>query len=436
MKTVPRSVRVVTQKQAAQLADLPEEMSLALADIAAVAREGLLAMSVAAGMAVMQTMFEAEVTGAAGVKGKHNPERTAVRHGTEKGTVTLGGRRVEVTRPRARTLDGHEVPLQAYSQFAADDLLSQVVLERMLAGVATRRHARIGEPIGKAVLEAASSTGRSAVSRRFVKETETALADLLARDLTQEKIKVLMLDGEHMAGRCVIVALGITADGRKLPIGLWDGATENKAVVRSMLADLVSRGLSAEDGLLVVMDGAKALSAAVNEVFGGLAAVQRCTVHKRRNVADHLPDREKAWVDAKLVKAFNHPDPDLGLRNAKHLAGLLDKAHPGAASSLREGLEEMFTVSRLGIDGRLAKTLVTSNPIESMISIARTTNRNVTRWRDGHMVLRWTAAGMLNAERSFRRIKGYKQMPQLVEALHRHAHPDTASSTQTVGAAA
>lgn len=436
MKTVPRNVRVVTQDQAARAADLPEEVSLALADIVAVAREGLLAMSVAAGMAVMQTMFEAEITAAAGPKGKHNPDRAAVRHGTEKGSVTLGGRRVEVTRPRARTVDGHEVPLQAYAQFAADDLLSQVVLERMLAGVATRRHARIAEPIGTAVLDSSSSTGRSAVSRRFVKETETALTELLARDLTEAKIKVLMLDGEHMAGRCVIVALGITADGSKLPVGLWDGATENKTVVRAMLADLVSRGLSAEDGLLVVIDGAKALRAGVQEVFGDLAAVQRCTLHKRRNVADHLPDKEKAWVDAKLVRAFNHPDPELGLRNAKHLAGLLDKAHPGAANSLREGLEEMFTVSRLGIDGRLAKTLVTSNPVESMISIARTTNRNVTRWRDGHMVLRWTAAGMLNAERSFRRIKGYKQMPQLVEALHRHAHPETASRTETVGAAA
>jgi putative transposase len=436
MKTVPRNVHVVTQDQAAQLADLPGEISLALADIAVVAREGLLAMSVAAGMAVMQTMFEAEIAAVAGARGKHNPDREAVRHGTGKGSVTLGGRRVEVTRPRARTVDGREVPLPAYSEFAADDLLSQVVLERMLAGVATRRHARIAEPLGKAVLESATSTGRSAVSRRFIKETETALADLLARDLTEAKIKVLMLDGEYMAGRCVIVALAITANGSKLPVGLWDGPTENKAVVRSMLADLVSRGLSADDGLLVVIDGAKALRAGVQEVFGDLAAVQRCTLHKRRNVADHLPDKEKAWVDAKLVKAFNHPDPDLGLRNAKHLAGLLDKAHPGAANSLREGLEEMFTVSRLGIDGRLAKTLVTSNPVESMISIARTTNRNVTRWRDGHMVLRWTAAGMLNAERSFRRIKGYKQMPQLVEALHRHAHPETVSGTETVGAAA
>ena len=222
------------------------------------------------------------------------------------------------------------------------------------------------------------------------------------------------------------------ADGTKVPVGLWDGATENKTVVRALLADLVGRGLDFDDGLLVVIDGAKALSAAVREVFGDKALIQRCTLHKRRNIADHLPDKEKAWVDAKLVKAFNHPDPDAGLRNAKSLATQLQKSHPRAAASLREGLEEMFTVSRLGLDGRLAKTLTTSNPIESMISIAKATNRNVTRWRDGQMVLRWTAAGMLNAERSFRRIKGYKQMPQLVAALKRHAHP----GTERIGAAA
>ena len=234
----------------------------------------------------------------------------------------------------------------------------------------------------------------------------------------------------------MVVALAITADGTKKPVGLWDGSTENKTVVRSLLADLVERGLNFDDGLLVVLDGAKALSAAVREVFGDKALVQRCTLHKRRNVADHLPDKDKAWVDAKLAKAFCHPDPDQGLRNAKHLAGQLDKSYPGAAASLREGLDEMFTVARLGIDGRLATTLRTSNPVESMISIARTTNRNVTRWRDGQMVLRWTAAGMLNAERSFRRVKGYKQMPQLVKALHRQAHPDTTERAETVAAAA
>src|SRR5215207_7320514 len=436
MKTVP-TVRVAAQADTADVPDLSDEVRLALTDIAGAAREGLLAMSVAAGFAVMQTMFEAEITAVAGPKGRHDPDRVAVRHGTGRGSVTLGGRRVPVRRPRARTTDGHEVPLAAYEHFAAEDLLSQVVLERMLAGIATRRHTRAAEPVGEQVEATAKSTSRSAISRRFVRQTETALGELMARDLTGAGITVLMLDGEHLAERCVVVALAITADGTKVPVGLWDGSTENKTVVRSLLADLVERGLDAADGLLVVIDGAKALAAAVREVFGANAAIQRCTLHKRRNVAEHLPDKEKAWVDAKLVKAFGHPDPEQGLRNAKHLAGLLEKSYPSAAASLREGLEEMFTVARLAIDGRLARTLTTSNPIESMISIARTTNRNVTRWRDGHMVLRWTAAGMLNAERSFRRIKGYKQMPQLVAALHRHAHPEAAAaSTETVSTAA
>jgi putative transposase len=431
VKTVP-TVRLADTTDVAALPDLPEEIRLAMTDIAGAAREGLLAMSVAAGMAVMQALFEAEIAEVAGPKGKHDLNRAAVRHGAGTGSVTLGGRRVPVDRPRARTVDGHEVPLTSYTHFAADDLLTRVVMERMLAGVATRRHSRVAEPVGTVVDKEAKSTSRSAISRRFVKQTETALAELMARDLTGEDIKVLLLDGEHMAERCVVAALAITADGTKKPVGLWDGSTENKTVVRSLLADLVERGLTVDDGLLVVIDGAKALAAAVREVFGAKAAIQRCTLHKRRNVADHLPDKEQAWVDAKLVKAFAHADPDTGLANAKSLAAQLEKNYPSAASSLREGLEEMFTVARLGIDGRLAKTLTTSNPIESMISIARTTNRNVTRWRDGQMVLRWTAAGMLNAERSFRRIKGYKQMPQLVDALRRHANPDT----EPVGAAA
>jgi putative transposase len=431
MKTVP-TVRLADTTDAAALPDLPEEVRLAMADVAGAAREGLMALSVAAGMAVMAAMFEAEIATVCGPKGKHDAGRAAVRHGAGKGSVTLGGRRVPVQRPRARTVDGHEAPLASYEHFAAEDVLTQVVMERMLAGVATRRHVRTGEPVGEKVSGTEKSTSKSAISRRFIKQTETALAELMARDLTELDITVLMLDGEHMAERCVVVALAITADGTKVPVGLWDGPTENKTVVRSLLADLVGRGLRFDDGLLVVIDGAKALAAAVREVFGAKAAIQRCTLHKRRNIADYLPDKEKAWVDAKLVKAFNHPDPDTGLRNAKSLAAQLDKNYPGAAASLREGLEEMFTVTRLGIDGRLARTLTTSNPIESMISIARATNRNVTRWRDGQMVLRWTAAGMLNAERSFRRVKGYKQMPQLVAALKEHAHPDT----EPVGTAA
>jgi putative transposase len=440
VRTVP-TLRVVsttdTTDQLRELeADLPAEIRLALADIEVVAREGLLAMSVAAGMAVMQAMFDAEIAAACGPKGRHDPDRTATRHGRETGSVVLGGRRVPVTRPRARTVDGREVPLAAYRLFAGEDQLTQVVMERMLAGLATRRHTAAAEPVGAVVEETASATSRSAISRRFVAQTKTALAELLARDLTGLDIKVLMIDGEHIAEHCCVVALAITADGTKVPVGLWEGSTENKTVARHLLADLVDRGLDATEGLLVVIDGAKALSAAVTAVFGASAAIQRCTVHKRRNVAEHLPETERAWVDAKLVRALHNPDAAAGLRDAKALATALERKHPGAAASLREGLPELFTIARLGITGRLATTLTSSNPIESMISIARATNRNVTRWRDGQMVLRWTAAGMLNAQRSFRRIKGYKQMPQLVAALRRHAHPTTARSTETVGAAA
>ena len=273
MKTVP-TVRLADTTDAVVLPDLPEEIQLAMADIAGAAREGLLAMSVAAGMAVMAAMFEAEIAGVAGLKGKHDPNRAAVRHGHGRGSVTLGGRRVAVDRPRARTLDGHEVPLTSYAHFAAEDMLTQVVTERMLAGVATRRHVRTAEPVGAQVDREAKSTSRSAISRRFVRQTKTALAELMARDLAGEDIKVLMLDGEHLAERCVVVALAITADGTKKPVGLWDGSTENKTVVRALLADLVDRGLAFDDGLLVVLDGAKALSAAVREVFGDKALIQ------------------------------------------------------------------------------------------------------------------------------------------------------------------
>jgi transposase-like protein len=390
MKTVPR-LRVVSSPDSPEciaLPDLSDEVRLALSDITGVAREGLLALSVAAGMAVMATMFDAEITAACGPKGRHNADRSASRHGGGRGSVVLGGRRVPVTRPRARTSDGHEVPLATYDLFAAEDQLTAVVMARMLAGLATRRHSAAAEPVGNEVEAAALATSRSAISRRFVAQTKTALAELLARDLSTLDIKVLMVDGEHIADHCCVVALAITADGTKVPVGLWEGSTENKTVVTHLLADLVSRGLDATDGLLVVIDGAKALSAAVKAVFGANAAIQRCTVHKRRNIAEHLPETERGWVDLKLVRALNNPDAAAGLRDAKALATALERQHPGAAASLREGLEELFTVARLGITGTLAKTLTSSNPIESMISIARTTNRNVTRWRDGQMVLR------------------------------------------------
>ena len=253
MKTVP-TLRLVSKPEApAELDglgvdDLPAEVRLALTDIAGAAREGLLAMSVAAGMAVMRAMFDAEITAVCGPRGKHDPDRAAVRHGAGRGSVVLGGRRVPVTRPRARTVNGGEVPLVAYRLFAAEDQLTAVVMERMLAGLATRRHVAAAEPVGAGVQKQATATSRSAVSRRFIAATKTALADLLARDLTPLNIKVLMVDGEHLAEHLAVVALAITADGTKVPVGLWEGSTENATVVKALLADLVARGLDATNG--------------------------------------------------------------------------------------------------------------------------------------------------------------------------------------------
>jgi putative transposase len=412
-------------EDAAHLAELPDELRLAMTDIISSAKEGLLAMSVVVGLRVMAELLEAELVAKVGPKHTKQPGRAARRHGSAPGSVVLGGRRVPVDRPRARTIDGREVTLDTYAAFATDDLLGQVVLERMLAGLATRRHRAAGEPVGAAVQAEARATSKSAVSRRFVAQTAKALEELLGRDLSDLKVAVLMVDGITVAEHCCVVALAILADGTKLPVGLWLGSTENTTVVTHLLADLVDRGLDASGGLLVVIDGAKALARAVRKVFGQAALIQRCTIHKRRNVSDHLPEVERSRVDAKLARAFADPDPDAGLRAARELARALQGRHPGAAASLREGLEEMFTVHRLGLSQRLAQTLTSTNPVESMISIARTTMRNVKRWKDGQMVCRWTAAGMLNAARSFRRVKGCKDMPTLVIALARHAEEVT-----------
>jgi putative transposase len=418
-------VRLADREDAAHLAELPDELRLAMTDIISSAKEGLLAMSVVVGLRVMAELLEAELVAKVGPKHAKQPGRAARRHGSAPGSVVLGGRRVPVDRPRARTIDGREVTLDTYAAFATDDLLGQVVLERMLAGLATRRHRAAGEPVGAAVQAEARATSKSAVSRRFVAQTAKALEELLGRDLSGLKVAVLMVDGITVAEHCCVVALAILADGTKLPVGLWLGSTENTTVVTHLLADLVDRGLDASGGLLVVIDGAKALARAVRKVFGQAALIQRCTIHKRRNVSDHLPEVERSRVDAKLARAFADPDPDAGLRAARELARALQDRHPGAAASLREGLEEMFTVHRLGLSQRLARTLTSTNPVESMISIARTTMRNVKRWKDGQMVCRWTAAGMLNAARSFRRVKGCKDMPTLVIALARHVEEVT-----------
>ncbi len=243
-----------------RLEGLPDRVRDALGELAGAAKEGLLALSVGVGLGVLSELMEAEVDEVVGPRGKHDLDRVAVRHGHEAGEVTLGGRRVAVERPRARAADGsEEVPLETYRHFAARDALSQVVLERMLAGVSTRRYQRIQEPVGDDVEQAARSTSKSAISREFVARTRETLAELMSRRLDDVRLVVLMIDGICLKERTNVVALGITTDGVKIPLGLWDGSTENATVATALLADLVDRGLDVEQGVLCVLDGSKAL---------------------------------------------------------------------------------------------------------------------------------------------------------------------------------
>ena len=397
---------------------LPERVQEALGQLIGVAREGLLALSVEVGLGVLRELLEAEVDQVVGLKAKHNPERTAVRHGHEDGEVTLGGRRVAVERPRVRTADGEaEVPLATYEHFAGRDQLEGVVLERMLSGVSTRKYRRVQEPVGEAVEQDARSTSKSAVSRTFVQRTRDLLWKLMNRPLADLRLAVMMLDGIELHGRTNIVALGITTEGDKLALGLWEGSTENAAVAGPLLADLVDRGLDVEQGLLFVIDGSKALRKAIRQVFGNDVPVQRCVQHKERNVLDHLPERDRDTVKRRLRQAWQDNDHDIALEQLNTLALELDKPHPGAASSLREGMEETLTVTRLGITGKLKRTLQSTNPCESMISTVRAINRNVKNWSSGEMALRWTAAGMLEAETRFRKVEGYRGLANLAIAI-------------------
>jgi putative transposase len=413
-------MRTVEQEQDARPEHvLPQGVQDALGELAGAAKDGLLALSVGVGLGVLSEMMEAELDEVVGPKHANNAQRTAVRHGHEDGEVTLGGRRVSVKRPRARTAEGeHEVPLATYEYFADRDPLTRVVLEQMLAGVSTRRFTRTREPVGEQVTARERSASKSAVSREFVGRTRAHLEELMSRDLADVRLAALMVDGIELKGHCCIVALGVTTEGVKLPLGLWDGSTENKTVTAHLLADLVDRGLDVQQGVLVVLDGSKALRAAVNDVFGPVP-VQRCIRHKERNVLDHLPERDRPAVKARLRRAWASDNHALALDGLRTLACELEHSHPGAAASLTEGLEETLTLTRLGIRGRLKKTLASTNPIESMIEIIRRTSRNVKRWQSGDMCLRWTAAGMLEAETQFRKIVGYSDLAKLALAVER-----------------
>jgi putative transposase len=430
LETVP--VAQVATTDGALEAGLPAPVQEALGELAGAALEGLMALSVGVGLGVLSELMEHEVDDVVGPKGRHDPDRVAVRHGHEAGEVTLGGRRVAVQRPRVRSADGAgEVPLATYRHFADRDPLTRVVLERMLAGVSTRRYPRTQEPVGEQIEDQARSTSKSAISRTFVARTRETLAELTWRRLDDVRLAVLMLDGIELKGRCNVVALGITTEGVKVALGLWEGSTENATVATALLSDLVDRGLDTSQGVLCVIDGSKALRKAIRAVLGEVP-VQRCIRHKERNVLEHLPERDRPAVKRRLRAAWALEDHRAARDRLTALASELERTHPGAAASLHEGLAETLTLTRLGVTGRLKRTLLSTNPIESMIEVVRRTSRNVKRWHSGEMALRWTAAGMLEAERQFRRIIGYQQLAALAVAVERDltSHTTTTPTTE------
>ena len=398
---------------------VPERVSVAMGEIAENMGEGLLALAVGAGLQVMAALMEADVSALAGPKGKHDEARTAVRHGRERGSVTLGGRRVPVSRPRVRAADGSgELPVASYELFSSTEILGKLAMEKMLAGLSTRRYPVGLEPVGERITEKASATSKSAVSRRFVAMTETALAELLLRDLSGLDLVALMIDGVHFAESCCVVALGIDIEGTKHPLALVEGSTENATLVTELLVDLRERGLDVTRAMLVGLDGSKALRKAVLDVLDH-PVIQRCQLHKVRNVKDHLPQRLRTTVGRRMTDAY-HAGSALEAEAALlALAKELDRTHPSAAASLREGLDETLTVLRLGVPPTLARTLRSTNCIESMISVCREHAGNVKRWRDGQMALRWCAAGMVEAGKQFRRVNGHLHLPTLRAALER-----------------
>ena len=379
------------------------------------------------GLQVLSGMLEADRAALCGPRYRHQTDRHAGRAGTTASEVVLGGRKVSIRRPRVRR-QGHEVTLPTFAAVNATDPLTARAVEQMLIGVATRRYARSLEPLGSGVLT--RGTSKSAVSRRFVAQTGAQLEAWRTRPLDGLDLVALFIDGVVFADHCVIVALGIDRTGRKHPLGLWSGSTENAGVCQALLAHLRDRGLHTNRSLLVVLDGSKALRKAVRDTFGEAAWVQRCQVHKVRNILAHLPKVQHARVRGIMQRAYHCGNVTQARRHLTALNRQLATAFPSAAASLSEGLDETLTVLELPVIERLRRSLATTNAIENVISHLRYVHHNVKRWRHGRMVLRWAAAGFHEAAKGFRRIKGCSELPRLVAVLRRRDVELGLSSTE------
>jgi transposase-like protein len=367
------------------------------------------------GLKVATVLLEDEVNQRCGQRYERVPGRTVTRYGHQGGVAVIAGQKLPIVRPRMRyTRQCGEADLETYARLQSPDAMPQSVLKRLVRGVSCRDYEGVVD-----LAREGFGVRKSSVSRSFVKASAKEVRQLAERRFDGVRFPVIYLDGVQYAGETMTVALGVLENGTKRVLGVRQGATENAAVCTALLEDLQERGLDTSQPTLLVLDGAKALHAAVKRVWGPGALIQRCQVHKKRNVREHLPQKHWDELSRQLYAAYHETDYDEALRRLKTTARWLERLNPDAAASLREGMEETLTVVRLGIPELLRRTLATTNPIESAFSVAQNVTRRVKCWREGDMRQRWCVAGLMRAESKFRRVKGYRHMPQLLKALDR-----------------
>jgi putative transposase len=388
------------------------QMILPLADIVGLLQQGVGNLLRETGLALMQTVMEEEVRHLAGERNQQHEGRRAHRWGKEDGYCVVDGQKVPIQKTRLRTKDKREQRLGSYELFQRSGPLQAGVWDKMMRGLSTRNYGAVVKDFHNAY-----GVEKSAVSENFIEASREKVKQLMERPLGELRLCAVLIDGTPFKDRQMIAALGIGGDGTKTVLGIREGATENTAVVSSLLSELVERGLDFSTPRLYVLDGGKALAAAVRKQAGEAAFIQRCQVHKKRNVVDHLPDEHKADVRRKMQNAYAMADYADAKRALDRLHRELMDLNPSAARSLEEGMEETLTVHKLRVPEQLRRTLSCTNVIESAFSIVETVCRNVKRWRDGDHIERWVGSGLLVAERQFRKVIGHRQIPMLLSSM-------------------
>ena len=389
------------------------QMILPLAEIVGLLQDGVGHLLREAGLSLMSLVMEEEVRHLAGDRHEQHAGRLAHRWGKEDGYCVVDGQKVPIKRTRLRNKENREQRLGSYEIFQRSGPLQKGVWDKMMRGLSTRNY-------GAVVKEFQQAYGieKSAVSENFIEASRAKVKDFMERPLGELRLCAVLIDGTPFKDRQMIVALGIGCDGSKTVLGFREGATENATVVGALLSDLIERGLDFTTPRLYILDGGKALHAAVRRHAGEAAFIQRCQVHKKRNVVDHLPDEYKADVRRKLQNAYAMVDYGDAKRALERLHRELMDMNPSAARSLEEGMEETLTVHKLRVPEQLRRTLSSTNVIESAFSIVETVCRNVKRWRAGDQIERWVGSGLLVAQRQFRKVIGFRQIPQLLSSLN------------------